>query len=490
MQGIAQKILENPGRYSVQELQQGVQHGIIPAYIAVPLIQEKVQQQKQMMLAQTMQQPQVRGQPPIAAQVMGEAQGLESMPTNLPQNYAGGGIVAFDEGGDVEDKGPFTGPLAWLFGQPNITPAEKARYRALQEQAQARAASPAEPVATPYDSQTATRRADYAVAGQPATVTTPPVIDRPAAPVVPRPAGISDLLKQRPQSDLVGSLRKEYADLETREAARQQEMQGKREQLMGSVTGEPFEDMKKSLEAEAKQFGADREEAKAMALFKAGLAMMSGTSPHALQNIGKGAMVGTEDYQAAIKDLKKAEKENQKQMAYIEQARRAEKLGDRDKQLEWLGKADEARSKRDLHGTDAIAAATGKEFDVAEKQWEALMHRQTNLDVANIHAGATLGAAQTRSEGRGGITDAQLANLRMRAMKEVDPDVVRAAVAKSLNFKKVPPAGADAGFDRQVADAYNAKVDGIVRNALGTSSPVGETANPFAGWSAEKVPNK
>ena len=100
MQGIAQKILENPGRYSVQELQQGVQHGIIPAYIAVPLIQEKVQQQKQMMLAQTMQQPQVQGQPPIAAQVMGEAQGLESMPTNLPQNYAGGGIVAFADNPD------------------------------------------------------------------------------------------------------------------------------------------------------------------------------------------------------------------------------------------------------------------------------------------------------------------------------------------------------------------------------------------------------
>jgi hypothetical protein len=47
-------------------------------------------------------------QPPIAQQVMQQAaqtdqsQGLEALPSNLPQEYAGGGIIAFEEGGEVE----------------------------------------------------------------------------------------------------------------------------------------------------------------------------------------------------------------------------------------------------------------------------------------------------------------------------------------------------------------------------------------------------
>jgi len=45
---------------------------------------------------------------PIAQQVMQQAaqeeqsQGLEALPSNLPQEYAGGGIIAFEEGGEVE----------------------------------------------------------------------------------------------------------------------------------------------------------------------------------------------------------------------------------------------------------------------------------------------------------------------------------------------------------------------------------------------------
>ena len=98
---IAQQVLANPGRYSIQQLQQGVKDGVIPAYIAVPLIQEKVQQEKQAQAAQAMQQPPAQAQPPIADRVMAEARGLETLPTNLPIKMAAGGIVAFDEGGSV-----------------------------------------------------------------------------------------------------------------------------------------------------------------------------------------------------------------------------------------------------------------------------------------------------------------------------------------------------------------------------------------------------
>ena len=40
--GIAQKIIANPDDYSIDTLTNGVQNGTVPAYIGVPLIQEKM----------------------------------------------------------------------------------------------------------------------------------------------------------------------------------------------------------------------------------------------------------------------------------------------------------------------------------------------------------------------------------------------------------------------------------------------------------------
>lgn len=105
---IAQKLLANPEKFSVQQLRMGVQSGSIPAYIGIPLIQQKMQEQQQMQgaMAQPVQEP------PIAEQVMAAASmpppGVTQLPSNLPvEGMAGGGIVAFAEGGDTtqeEDK--------------------------------------------------------------------------------------------------------------------------------------------------------------------------------------------------------------------------------------------------------------------------------------------------------------------------------------------------------------------------------------------------
>jgi hypothetical protein len=92
----------------------GVQSGSIQPYVGIPLIQEltnKLSEVKTKM-AQTiagagMPQPPQPGAP-IAQQVMQQAaqadqsQGLEALPSNLPQQYAGGGIIAFEDGGQVE----------------------------------------------------------------------------------------------------------------------------------------------------------------------------------------------------------------------------------------------------------------------------------------------------------------------------------------------------------------------------------------------------
>jgi len=96
----------------------GVQSGAIQPYVGIPLIQEltkKITEVKakmaQSMAGAGMQQPpqgQQAPQPPIAQQVMAQAaqadqsQGVEALRSNLPQSYAGGGIIAFEDGGKVE----------------------------------------------------------------------------------------------------------------------------------------------------------------------------------------------------------------------------------------------------------------------------------------------------------------------------------------------------------------------------------------------------
>lgn len=94
----------------------GVQSGAIQPHIGIPLIQDltkeiaKVKaQMAQSMAGAGMQPPQgQQGAPqqPIAQQIMAQAaqesQGVEALPSNLPESYAGGGIIAFEDGGKVE----------------------------------------------------------------------------------------------------------------------------------------------------------------------------------------------------------------------------------------------------------------------------------------------------------------------------------------------------------------------------------------------------
>lgn len=109
----------------IQAMQQrivaGVQSGAIKPYVGIPLVQElskKLSEVKAKMaqsVATAGMPPPAQGGAPIAQQVMAQAaqegQGVEALPTNLPQSYAGGGIIAFEDGGQVEryqNKG-FTG---------------------------------------------------------------------------------------------------------------------------------------------------------------------------------------------------------------------------------------------------------------------------------------------------------------------------------------------------------------------------------------------
>jgi hypothetical protein len=103
--GIAQNIINDPDSYSIDMLTTGVENGTVPAYIAIPLIQQKTQElNKNKALMGGMEQ----GQPPIAQEVLDQAQqvaGLDGLSTGLPaEGFAPGGIIAFADGGEAEDE--------------------------------------------------------------------------------------------------------------------------------------------------------------------------------------------------------------------------------------------------------------------------------------------------------------------------------------------------------------------------------------------------
>jgi len=92
-----------------QQITKSIQDGAVPAYAAIPLVQDLTGRlQKAVAMQQMAGQPQAQGinQPPIAEEVLAQAEGLDRLPSNLPaeeQAYAAGGIVAFAEGDLVDD---------------------------------------------------------------------------------------------------------------------------------------------------------------------------------------------------------------------------------------------------------------------------------------------------------------------------------------------------------------------------------------------------
>ena len=117
-------------KLSIGQIQQAVQDGTLPAYVGVPLLQQKMQERNE--AAQILAGKQQQGQPPIAQQVLQAAsqltqpqqqpmaapqgiqqvmaqpqeeqpeQGIDTAQSNLPTQMAGGGIVAFASGGSNE----------------------------------------------------------------------------------------------------------------------------------------------------------------------------------------------------------------------------------------------------------------------------------------------------------------------------------------------------------------------------------------------------
>jgi hypothetical protein len=88
-------------KLSVAQIQQAIKNGTLPAYVGIPMLQDKLKQEQ---AARSAQQQAQQPQSTIAEQVMAQAEGIPQLQSNLPaQGMAGGGIVAFARGGYGDD---------------------------------------------------------------------------------------------------------------------------------------------------------------------------------------------------------------------------------------------------------------------------------------------------------------------------------------------------------------------------------------------------
>ena len=111
-----------------------------------------------------------------------------------------------------------------------------------------------------------------------------------------------------------------------REREREERLQADRART--KPTGKAFEAQEEMLKKEAEGEAKELDKAGAFAIMRAGLAVAKGASPSALKNIAEGLDIGLQDYQAAVKDLKKAARDRNMSLANIQEARRAEARGD------------------------------------------------------------------------------------------------------------------------------------------------------------------
>lgn len=245
--------------------------------------------------------------------------GVADLPVDesmFPDEYAGGGVVAFAGGDLIGGLGSTFDPF-----MPDIddrTPEEKARdyayelYRRNQEKMRNVFAGN-----VPLDKGLAERR----IGPEAANLLRIQDVGRgalpagPAAAPVARPAGVA--AAPAATAPVISAAAKELTP-----------EQFKRQQQEFGIEEDPLKAAREKIASMAGESKLDREFAKNLALVQAGLGIMGGTSPYALQNIGKGAAEAVATYSKDVKEIKAAERDLFKMQTELAKADDARKRGD------------------------------------------------------------------------------------------------------------------------------------------------------------------
>lgn len=518
-------IMAQAEKLGIPELQRSIQNGVVPAFIGVPLLQEKVKRQKQMQMGMAAQQPK---RPSVAEQVgqeaqqatiadimkaqalrmqgeMGQTGGIsDSLPK--PEGYAKGGPIAFAERGLVPEPSYSrfgTGLTDTSLGFPNTPEYEDLVRRYGRSEVAKRIAQNlyqgtvgtyvqgakdfgsrvkgyAESMrdvpealaditgwyGTENDPRNSVRGID--VTDPQAQVVKPQVValqNQPAVNVIDRRAPVAQPVTENILNK--NALNRQTPDVDQAQAMQDRIVTRKAPPVMGGTaptqTQTPYaqaavpatqtqpaqeeekdltlaERMKEYRDATGENKGIDalrgrlserearlaKEESRApwMALMQAGLSTMAGTSPNALTNIGQGGAAGLQAYAHSMNKLEDAKDKSFEIQAKLEEAQRGEELA-------------AAKYGLDSVQVDKKAKATAK-LEREKMAHDFKIHELDNaarLQIENIQAGATLGAANIRADMYGGagagagkpvkLTDQQRYYSNMEDAMAADPNYRR-----------------------------------------------------------------
>jgi hypothetical protein len=317
--------IESLAQLPQQQLIAMSQQGRIPADVLPIILNEKAQMAQAAANMQAMQQPM---QPSVIEQAMAINAQAEAPQMMAPQmapmdsgvatlpvpdsmygnEYAGGGIVAFDNGG-------LAGTFDMFMPETQYESAGRDLSRDFK------------------DTDVGVDLSQFA---------------RPVAPAV-RPAAAP-------------------AAPEPKAVAKESMLDRRRRLLEQLGVTDTTEEELAELDKNKGKLGDERAEAFRMALIKAGLSMAAGTSPYALTNIAKGGIEGFESYDQSIKRIKTEEKEYAKLARDLRKEANAVKRSDVDKALDLEYKADLMDiEKKKLAATVRAAEKTPSEIQLIER---------------------------------------------------------------------------------------------------------------------------
>jgi hypothetical protein len=361
-------------KLSIGQLQEALQNRTIPAYIGIPLLEEKMQFEQRMRMAGQQGIAPPADEPPISDMVMAQAsqmegagEGIDQLPVPTPE-FAGGGIIAFEDGGQVErfqNQGLVADPNFGMGADQMSMPREELvnmltlpelqeynRSGKLPERLRSAIGSTPVESGSFLGSLPLTRQpAQFAAPTAPAAPTTTPAPAAPAASAKPTP--------KAPKSD-VSLITEEGKKLIPTQGITPQSF--KDQQAAFGIGADPDADFKKQIEALAKGSKEDRQQAKYMALLQAGLGIMGGTSRNALENISAGAQRGLMQYAGDIKDIKAQERDAMKMRAELSRAEDARKRGDFKAFMDAKDSADRLGLQQEKLNIDRQTAAVQKAY--------------------------------------------------------------------------------------------------------------------------------
>lgn len=287
--GINRDVMLNPEKYSAQMIDRSTKNGIIDDIVGLAALQEKNQEAKERQALMAMAQ----GTPPtVKDQILAEAQqlqGIDNAQSNLPTEYAGGGIVAFNGEGSsqVRDRSG-TGSAEVDTRSEFSTDIDSIKeFFSKRLPALGSALNPFAGADTYLNKprMTAADLADQAAGRAPKI--TGPIQNNPALMKSTKPTFIDDVPKNQSPAAAPATASAAAPALDTSGSGI--------DDLIRQISGDIRTGQEASKDA--------RKEAKLMAMLQAGLGIMGGTSPFAATNF-KGAIPALQGYQEEMRGIR------------------------------------------------------------------------------------------------------------------------------------------------------------------------------------------